>query len=185
MNRLSGYNSAAVLVKEVMEYLHRDDLDGLKDLSFPVPETHTALRICPVTGKLASTFSQIGVMEYFDEASRPVEVSHFMESDFPDLVEGFTIIRNPSSETIRIRYPEDNLCIIRDPETPEEMNTLELAADAGPETHTAIWYRDGVPFQTSYPPHAVRWSLEPGTHSFQVCSVAGDVKSNVVRVVVI
>jgi membrane carboxypeptidase/penicillin-binding protein PbpC len=50
MNRLSGFNSAAALAQDVMNRLHRDDMDGLRDLSFPPPRGFRQVRVCALTG---------------------------------------------------------------------------------------------------------------------------------------
>ena len=54
MSGLTGYAGAATLARRVMALLHRDEQDGLGDLSFPPPDGFRPVRVCALTGKRAS-----------------------------------------------------------------------------------------------------------------------------------
>ncbi len=73
MKRLTGYNSAAVLVKEIMSFLHRNQMDGLQDSAFEPPENYHSIRICSFSGKPAGNACQNTVMEWLPSGDDPGE----------------------------------------------------------------------------------------------------------------
>jgi penicillin-binding protein 1C len=73
MNRLSGYRSAAELAQQVLLNLHRDQRQGLTDYGFPPPRGYRPVRICALSGKLASAACSHVVEEWFPPTGGPVE----------------------------------------------------------------------------------------------------------------
>ena len=73
MNRLTGYRSAAALVQKVLLRLHPDEADGLADVSFPPPRDAQLVRLCPLTGKLASEACDRVLGEWLRPGEEPVE----------------------------------------------------------------------------------------------------------------
>src|SRR5262249_2582582 len=55
MTALGGASSAARIVRAAMKVLHREELGGFDDLSFPPPRDHVARRVCDRTGLLATS----------------------------------------------------------------------------------------------------------------------------------
>ncbi len=64
MARLSGYRSAALLVRDVMDFLHGDLGDGLSDLSFPAPRGHRSHRVCALSGQRAGQACETVFLEW-------------------------------------------------------------------------------------------------------------------------
>lgn len=54
MQGATGFGQAAALAQRVMLDLHPDETDGLEDVPFPPPEGFVPVRLCALTGKLAS-----------------------------------------------------------------------------------------------------------------------------------
>ena len=73
MNRLTGYRSAAELAQRVLLDLHRDQLQGLMDYGFPPPRGYQPVRICAMSGQLATSACDRVVEEWFRTGSGPVE----------------------------------------------------------------------------------------------------------------
>jgi penicillin-binding protein 1C len=73
MNRLSGYRAAAELAQKVMVALHADETDGLADLSFPAPRGFTSVRLCAMTGRLATDACEKTVTEWIRPGVEPLE----------------------------------------------------------------------------------------------------------------
>jgi penicillin-binding protein 1C len=73
MNRLTGYRSAAELAQRVLLDLHKDQLQGLMDFGFPAPRGYQPLRICALSGQLATNACDRVVEEWFRPNSGPVE----------------------------------------------------------------------------------------------------------------
>ena len=73
MNRLSGYRSAAEVVHRILSHLHRDELDGQRDLGFPPPRGFRSARLCALTGRQASEACDRVVLEWFRPGTEPVD----------------------------------------------------------------------------------------------------------------
>lgn len=73
MNRLSGYRAAAEVVHRILSHLHRDQLDGLTDLSFPPPRGFRSTRLCALSGREASEACDRVVLEWFRPGTQPVD----------------------------------------------------------------------------------------------------------------
>jgi penicillin-binding protein 1C len=73
MNRLTGYRAAANLARQVMLDLHPDQLQGLTDIGFPPPRGYRPVRLCAVSGLLATNACDRVVEEWFRPGSGPVE----------------------------------------------------------------------------------------------------------------
>jgi penicillin-binding protein 1C len=74
MSGLTGYTSAAHLARRVLLSLHVDQQDGLLDLSFPPPVGFREVRLCAVTGKVASPLCDRVTVEWFRPGAEPVAV---------------------------------------------------------------------------------------------------------------
>ena len=73
MDRLSGYRSAAKLVRRIMLWLHDDETDGLEDVGFPPPRGAAPVRLCALTGRRATSACDRVVLEYFQPGTEPVD----------------------------------------------------------------------------------------------------------------
>jgi penicillin-binding protein 1C len=73
MNHLSGYLSAAELVQKTLLVLHRDQADGLEDLSFPPPRGWQPERLCALTGRKATDACDQVFLEWFRPGEEPVD----------------------------------------------------------------------------------------------------------------
>ena len=69
---------------------------------------------------------------------------------------------------LRITSPENAARLLRDPETPADLNTVALRAVVDPPVNEVVWYVDGLPVATAAYPYTARWRLQPGEHTFQV-----------------
>ena len=74
MSGLTGYTSAAHIAHRVLLALHADQQDGLVDLSFPPPSGFREVRLCAVTGKVASPLCDRATTEWFRPGTEPVAV---------------------------------------------------------------------------------------------------------------
>jgi penicillin-binding protein 1C len=73
MNKLSGYRAAAELAQKVMVSLHAGELDGLGDLSFPAPRGFASVRLCAMTGRLATEACEKTVTEWMRPGQEPLD----------------------------------------------------------------------------------------------------------------
>jgi penicillin-binding protein 1C len=72
MSGLTGYVSAARIAHRVLLELHAGQQDGLVDLSFPPPAGYRPVRLCAVTGKVASPLCERVSTEWFPPESGPI-----------------------------------------------------------------------------------------------------------------
>jgi len=86
------------------------------------------------------------------------------DAGIPTLPDGAGAAPIGTVPRVRITSPENGALLIRDPETPETMSTLELAATISPAARQILWSVDGRPFTVSDYPAPARWPLRPGTH---------------------
>jgi penicillin-binding protein 1C len=73
MNQLSGYLSAADLVRHVLLRLHGEQGDGLEDLSFPPPRGYRPVRICALSGHRATAACDRVFLEWFRPGEEPTD----------------------------------------------------------------------------------------------------------------
>lgn len=85
---------------------------------------------------------------------------------------------------LRITSPENGAHLLRDPETPADLNTVALRAVVDPAVDEVVWYVDGMPLATAAYPYTARWRLQPGEHRFQVRLGSGGSVSRPVQVTV-
>jgi penicillin-binding protein 1C len=74
MTELTGFGSAATLARAVLLHLHRDQRQGLDDLSFPPPEGFVPARLCQLTGALASPLCERTLEEWLPPGQVPVDI---------------------------------------------------------------------------------------------------------------
>jgi penicillin-binding protein 1C len=283
MNQLSGYLSAADLVRRVLLRLHGEQGDGLEDLSFPPPRGYRPVRVCALSGHRATAACDRVFLEWFRPGEEPtddceahqqravdrrdgllataatppaaIEVRTFVELPPryaawqaaaglprpPDAASPLTLPAVVSRGTagaasaagaagaaaagaaraagaaagasarsgagaapepaaswppggrvalaggptrLRITSPENGARLLRDPETPAELNTVALRAVVDPPVDEVVWYVDGLPAVTAPYPYTARWRLQPGEHTFQVRLGSGGGASRRVQVTV-
>jgi penicillin-binding protein 1C len=73
MHRLTGYRSAAELAQQVILSLHQDQSQGLTDFGFPPPRGYQPVRLCALSGLLATRACDRVVEEWFRPGAGPVE----------------------------------------------------------------------------------------------------------------
>jgi penicillin-binding protein 1C len=103
MNRLSGYRAAARLVQKVMRFLHRDQTDGLDDLSFPPPRGYRPLRVCTLTGKRAGRACERVSLEWFAPGQEPVETCSAHVQMVVDTRNGLLATSETPAESTEVR----------------------------------------------------------------------------------
>jgi penicillin-binding protein 1C len=73
MNLLTGYRSAAELAQQVLLSLHQDQRQGLMDYGFPPPRGYQPVRLCALSGLLATSACDRVLEEWFRPHGGPVE----------------------------------------------------------------------------------------------------------------
>ncbi|MEJ2629627.1 MAG: transglycosylase domain-containing protein [Acidihalobacter sp.] len=100
---------------------------------------------------------------------RPWADAHHI-ANLPMDFDAARLMRFRSTErTVRLtlQSPAHTLHLMRNPDTPHDLDTLTLRVDVEPEVGQVVWYVDGKPYRLSGPPYTVFWPLQKGHHSFQ------------------
>lgn len=226
MNRLSGSRSAARLVSQILRHLHKGELDGLSESSFPSPEGYRAAEICALSGKLRTNACERTFVEWFAPGKEPTEacpihvrlaVDPVMRAGDETTVAQRTFYDLPAryaawaaashlpappeprdlaapgarqstasgrAGAISITSPVAGQHVLRDPEAPPELSTIELRATVPRSVPAVVWYVDGEAYRTSAAPYGVRWKLRPGAHTVQVRAPSIAQESRPVRITV-
>jgi len=70
MNKLGGYSSAAVLVRQVLLHLHQKQHKGDHDLAFPNPGGYAKVALCASSGKIAGDLCE----QNYEEWLKPEQI---------------------------------------------------------------------------------------------------------------
>jgi penicillin-binding protein 1C len=68
---------------------------------------------------------------------------------------------------IAITSPRDGSRLLRDPETPQGLASIELSVELDRDVEQVLWTVDGQPYALVQAPYSTRWSLDPGEHTFE------------------
>ncbi len=68
---------------------------------------------------------------------------------------------------LTLESPAHPMRLLRNPDTPGDLDTLALRVDAEPRVGQVVWYVDGRPYRLAEPPYTVFWPLVKGRHRFQ------------------
>jgi len=187
----------------------------LTNMQFPPPPGYVPQRICAFSGGLAGPGCAHVMIEYFppDQLPRPPCLAHSgasvvrpetepekaelgpainLPAHFANWVAGERLQLQPplaSSNSpparISLASPEPNIAILRDPDIPQELATLELRAIVDPPRSDIVFWIDGAPYRTASPPYSIRWPLQPGQHTIQAKHPASGAASSKIRISVL
>jgi penicillin-binding protein 1C len=144
-----------------------------------------ATRATPVAEREVRTFVDLPprYAEWLATTVLPREPRRVSDLDAPAPAE--SLAARPGGErpvALRITSPENGTTLLRDPETPNGLETLALRAVIDPPAAQVVWYVDGRPFEVADRPYAARWPIAPGDHVFQVRLPYTTLASSPVRV---
>jgi len=85
---------------------------------------------------------------------------------------------------VHIREPRTRSRYLADPDTPEELSTVRLAATVVPRSEEIEWIVDGRPFARVGFPHEARLPLTPGPHTIRAAIIGRPIESAPVTITV-
>jgi penicillin-binding protein 1C len=145
MDELGGAASAALIGRDILLRLYKNQTDGQDDGNFAPPPGTRPEALCAATGLSGHCAEQLTVY-LTGEASPPPE--------------------SPPAP-LRITAPLNHSDFILNPDSPPDLAVLPLRA-AGAGNAPLEWFVDGQAFQmASDPGAAVLWPATPGRHMFQ------------------
>ena len=83
---------------------------------------------------------------------------------------------------LAVSQPRNGMRLVRNPETPPELDLMTLRAITGPGIERIEWWVDDRPWRSAGPHDPVQWPLSPGAHRFQVRSADGGQASAVTTI---
>ena len=169
MGGLSGATSAALIGRDILLDLYKDEADGLDDGAFKPPVGRLPVSLCAATGRPADAECAQTLTEYLP-ADRVVAMPIPAAS--------------PAPHRLRIGSPLDHTTFIRNPEAPPGLAFLPLRLTADSGDGQVVWYVDGKPLQVADDHDTVRWPVEPGRHTIEARRPYDDGAARPIEVVV-
>jgi len=193
MREVSGITGAAPLFREIMLYLHKDDLPE----AFPRPQGISEIAICPDSGELPGPYCPRQRREVFVQGSAPAQtcgvhrlvkirqgkrlLSRVYEV-YPPLYYGWmkseglefppiapAVFRPGSApQTLRIISPAPGDSFKLDPVLRREYQTLALKAEVPEGVERVTWQVNGKTLGEACAPFTYDWKLEKGEYEFKL-----------------
>ncbi len=171
MGGLSGASSAALVARDLLMELQKEDADGMADGAFRPPQWLEPQGLCTTTGRPGDGACMRVLTEYVVPGATPAALPQPAEPG-----------------PLRIVAPLDHTRFIRNPEAPpgSAFLPLRVAPDPGrdPEHDQIIWSVDGRPYETARAGETVRWPVVPGRHRFEARPAFGPGAARAVEVVI-
>jgi penicillin-binding protein 1C len=155
MDELGGAASAALIGRDILNHLYKDQTDGQDDGNFAPPPGTAARQVCADTGMAGPCAAQLVVFLPGNAGGPPTP---------------------PRALPLRITSPLNHSDFILNPDTPAGLAVLPLRA-AGAGGAPMEWFVDGEPYQMGEAGDTVLWPATPGRHIFQVRTPASFSKS--------
>lgn len=213
MDKLTGGNSSAVLLKAIMPIFHPEEMKTKnKNLELPIPDGYVKKRICPITGKLAPEEAPFAVIEIFKEGTEPKEYSDIyrfevvtngiwverrfyavVSKEFLEWAISSGIPVNPSSSPISLEKTEENEIEILFPKDgmvikmEEDLSTkkvLKLELKTPYYLQKLVLYINGKPYKVLDYPFDTAIELKKGYYELQVVGATAPIKSKIHRIYV-
>jgi penicillin-binding protein 1C len=163
MDGLSGGRTAARLVHDLLYTLHRPDASGIADVAFPAPAASAPSELCLDDGEATGCARRL--VQYL-VPKRTLE---------PPLAAA-------AEARVTIVSPDNQIRLIRNPETPATLNWIALRAKVEGATAQVLWWVDEQPFKLAAADEVVRWPLTPGVHRIRAELAARRERSSLVTI---
>jgi penicillin-binding protein 1C len=171
MRGLGGSSSAAKLARAILQELHGRSPDAAPR-AFPTPDGYAPREVCTTTGALAEDDCGSTLREWLAARAAPTPPVQ--------------LISATADATLAIATPRNGMHVIRNPEMPADLATLNLTAtlvsSSSVQAQQVLWYVDDQPYRLAGATESIRWPLQPGRHRFQVRSPALGISSATVTV---
>ncbi|MFB4203401.1 Monofunctional biosynthetic peptidoglycan transglycosylase [wastewater metagenome] len=161
MKGVSGASGPAGLAHDVLTGLYR--LPGTADRPepFPAPVHYRRESLCSARPSRSASQCPRKLTEWV-----PTAAGNTTSADTVTALARTTA--RQASATLRISSPPPGTTVIRNPETPDDLNRLRLTVDAEPRGMQVVWYVDGRPQVVQRADEPFLWPLDGGRHVFQV-----------------
>jgi penicillin-binding protein 1C len=167
MHNISGVTGCGPLFKDIMLLLENKN----PEIKFPKDEKLIKIRICPLSGKLASEHCPGAIDDFFIKGTEPDEYCDLHTGgekprNFPDF----------QRDEFRILFPLDKDVFKIDPVLRQEYQRIKLKTSS-PEDRgfdRVEWFVDNCKIGSSSYPYILDWKLIPGKHIITAIAVKED-----------
>ncbi len=183
MNQLSGYMSAADLVRHVLLHLHGEQDDGLEDISFPPPRGYRPVRVCALSGQRATAACDRVFVEWFQPGEEPADDCQAHQQRAVDRRNGLLATAATPAAAVEIRTFVDLppryaawQAAAGLPRPPDEASQLLPAVARGGAARTVTTARAAAGPASAWPPGTVpggRVALAGGAVHLHITSPEG------------
>jgi penicillin-binding protein 1C len=167
MFNISGVTGCGPLFKDIMLLLEKDN----GETPFPKNEHLKKIRICPLSGKLATEYCPGAMEDMFIEGTEPQEYCLVHTGS----------AKNESSpsrreEPFEIAFPQNNDVFKMDPVLRRSFQRIKFKTNIPDETtiDRVEWRVDNQKVGDASLPFSLFWNLEPGLHSIQAVAFKGE-----------
>ncbi len=166
MHNISGVTGCGPLFKDAMLLLENKN----SEIEFPEPPDMIKMKICPLSGKLASEYCPGSMDDFFIKGTEPDEYCSLhteeeRQRDFPAF----------HRDEIRIIFPLDKDVFKIDPVLRQEYQRIMFKASSrgDVEFDRVEWFVDKRSIGSASYPYSIYWSLDPGSHCIEAIAVKG------------
>ena len=190
MKKVSGV-AVAALTKQILLMLEKK-YPALSEINrFKQPKSYQLVKVCAASGGFVLENCSEVISEFIHPDNKSTKIQHDLvlidtrtgnlanentpamalkikkisinQSDFLTPFSN----QSPLNTSVFITEPLNGSRYIMDASIPAYLQTIVLRAAVEPLIPKLDWYINGLKYQSSSPPHQIRWQLQPGKHRVQ------------------
>jgi penicillin-binding protein 1C len=166
MFNISGITGCGPLFKDIMLVLENDR----EEVTFQRAEDMIKIKICPLSGKLATEHCPGAMEDLFIEGSEPQEPCFIHKR--PDDPNGYPSV---CEEKFEIAFPQNNDVFKIDPILRRAFQRIKLKTTVSEDTaiDRVEWWIDNQKIGNTSSPFSLYWNLKPGLHRIEAVAFKG------------
>lgn len=167
MHNISGVTGCGPLFKDIMLLLENKK----SWIRFAKAEKVMKLKICPLSGNLATEYCPGTIEDIFIEGTEPKEFCHIHSAHRkPEDLLAFRV------KEFQIAFPKDRDVFKMDPILRQEYQRIKLKVSIprNMEVDRVEWQINDNKIGDSSYPFSLYWNLKPGTYSIKAIAIAGN-----------
>ncbi len=166
MFNISGVTGCGPLFKDIMLLLENKNWEA----KFPRAENLIIVKICPLSGNLATEYCPGAMEDIFIEGTEPREFCPVHTG-----TENPAIFPPESEEDFEIAFPQNNDVFKMDPILRRAFQRIKLKTNLPDERaiDSVEWWVDNTKIGEASYPFSLFWNLDPGLHSIKAVAFKG------------
>jgi penicillin-binding protein 1C len=166
MFNISGVTGCGPLFKDIMLLLENNN----EEVKFQRAEDMIKVKICPLSGNLATEYCPGAMEDIFIKGTEPQEFCPVHTG-----TENPTSLPTDSEDEFKIAFPQDNDVFKMDPILRRSFQRIKLKTYVPDETaiDRVEWWVDNTKIGDASSPFSLFWNLKPGLHRIKAVAVKG------------